>query len=124
MHLLAALAAAGESAKSASGGLDIQGLLQSYATQFGVIVLILACLLIRKFVVPEWVFKRDEEQHAKEISTRDERIAQLESQVQRLQDLIASEMMPALTKATEINAKFVEEMAHRRYASTPHDERG
>lgn len=113
--LLAALAAASETIKSS--GADLTSVLTNSLFQYGLLGLFVLCMIFRKFVVPEWVLKSAEERHAAELTARDERIAHLETQVQRLQDLATGELMPALTKAAEINARFVEEMAHRRYAA-------
>ncbi|MBT0771829.1 hypothetical protein KIH74_23005 [Kineosporia sp. J2-2] len=112
--MLAALAAAADAVKQAPEGFDLQSILQSYGVQFGFLAFVLACVAFRKFFVPEWTLRKEEERHAADNAARDERIAHLEDQVQRLQDLTGKELMPALARATDINARFVEEMTARR----------
>lgn len=84
--------------------------------QFGFIGLGLICLAIRKWIVPEWVLKREEERHVKEMAeVRAERDS-YKAQVERLQSVTVEQMIPALTRATEVAAKYNEELAHQRWS--------
>jgi len=83
--------------------------------QFGVIALGLICLAVRRWIVPEWVLKREEEQHAKEIAAVRAERDDYKAQVERLQAVMIEQMVPALARSTEVAAKYNEELAHQRW---------
>jgi hypothetical protein len=84
--------------------------------QFGVIAFGLICLLIRKWIVPEWVLKREEERHVTELAAARAERDGYKAQVERLQTVTIEQMIPALTRSTEVAAKYNEELAHQRWS--------
>lgn len=96
--------------------------------QYGILGVIVTCLVTRKGIVPEWVLKQSEDRHARELSAMDERHtrelkasqdenAGLRDQVGRLQAVTMEQMIPALTRATEVAAKYNENQAHQRWSA-------
>lgn len=83
--------------------------------QFGLLGLIFLCLVFRKFIVPEWTLKQAEDRHAAEKEELSRRLAETREQLDRLQDVFQDRMIPALTRATEINARYNEELQRARY---------
>jgi hypothetical protein len=120
MFLLAAgiEAAAFTAAKTATAStavpFDITQILQ-----FGLLGLIFLCVLFRKFLVPEWVLKQQEVAAEKERVDLEKRLTETREQLDKLQDVFQDQMIPALTKATEINARYTEEMQKARYQRRP-----
>ncbi len=99
-------------------GFDIWNLIQ-----FGFVGFILVCFMVRRFVVPEWTLRSAEERHAKELAGKDAEIAALKSQVERLQGMAEQQMIPALTRATEIVARYTEEQQRERLRADLRDGR-
>lgn len=86
--------------------------------QLGLLGIIFLCLVFRKWIVPEWTLKLAEDAARSEHADLTERLAVSQAQVTALQQLIATEMMPALTRATEINSKYTEELQYLRFTGT------
>jgi hypothetical protein len=97
---------------TAPKSLDVVSLLQ-----FGFVGFVLVCILARKFLVPEWVYREAQERNAKDLADERERNEKLTGQLERLQNVFQDQMIPALTRSTEVNATYNEELAHRRYSS-------
>lgn len=83
--------------------------------QFGLLGVGFVCLAAGKWIVPEWALRHAEERHAKELAeVRGERDG-YKGQVERLQAVTIEQMIPALTRATEVAATYNEELARQRY---------
>ncbi len=85
--------------------------------QFGLLGLIFVCVLLKKFLVPEWTLKQAEERAEAEKAELTERLNQTRDQLSKLQDVFQDQMIPALTRATEINARYTDELQAARYRS-------
>lgn len=85
--------------------------------QFGLLGLIFLCLVFRKFIVPEWTLRQAEERLKAERDDLAQRLAETREQLDKLQDVFQDQMIPALTRATEINAKYTDEMQRQRYVN-------
>lgn len=83
--------------------------------QFGLLGLIFLCVLFRKFLVPEWVLKATEDRNDKEKSELQARLGETREQLDKLQAVFEDQMIPALTRATEINARYTDELQRARY---------
>jgi hypothetical protein len=83
--------------------------------QFGLLGLIFLCLIFRKFIVPEWTLKQAEEQSKAEKDELTQRLTETREQLDKLQDVFQDQMIPALTRATEINARYTDELQKARY---------
>lgn len=108
------LAAAGETAataKDAALPFDVTQVLQ-----FGLLGLIFLCLVFRKFIVPEWTLKQTEERSAAEKAELARRLSETREQLDKLQDVFQDQMIPALTRATEINSRYNEELQRARFS--------
>ncbi len=116
--LLSLAAAAVQEPASVAGG--VPGFLESYALQFGIVGVVVLCLLFRKFIVPEWTLRQAEQQVAKLESEN----AALRSQNDRLQGVVEEKLIPALTLTTEGLAKYTDELAHRRWVASRGESRG
>jgi hypothetical protein len=103
-------AAATTDTPATTQGFDIQIVLQ-----YGLLGLIFLCLVFRKFIVPEWVLKSTEDRHEKEKAELADRLNHTREQLDKLQDVFQDQMIPALTRATEVNARYIEEMQRGRY---------
>jgi hypothetical protein len=87
--------------------------------QFGLLGLIFLCIVFRKFVVPEWTLKSAEERAEKEKADLEARLKETREQLERLQLVFQEQMIPGLTRATEINARYTEELQKARYSKGP-----
>jgi hypothetical protein len=83
--------------------------------QFGLLGLIFLCLVFRKFIVPEWTLKAAEERSAQEKEELIKRLDETREQLDRLQDVFQDHMIPTLTRATEINARYTDELQRARH---------
>lgn len=83
--------------------------------QFGLLGLIFLCLVFRKFIVPEWTLRDAEKRSEAEKADLAARLAETREQLDKLQDVFQDQMIPALTRATEINARYTDEMQEQRY---------
>ena len=83
--------------------------------QFGLLGLIFLCLVFRKFIVPEWTLKAQEERLAAEKAELVQRLNETREQLERLQAVFQDQMIPALTQATSINARYTDELQKARY---------
>lgn len=111
LHALIALWAADPSSSSPSASLDITQVLQ-----FGLLGLIFLCLVFRKFIVPEWTLKAAEERSDREKAELLARLNETREQLEKLQAVFQNQMIPALTKATEINGRYTDELQKARYS--------
>jgi hypothetical protein len=84
--------------------------------QFGLLGLIFLCLVFRKFIVPEWTLKAAEERAAAEKDELIRRLTETREQLDKLQDVFQEQMIPSLTRATEINGRYTDELQKARYA--------
>lgn len=94
-------------AETASGApsFDVTSILQ-----FGLLGLIFLCVVFRRFIVPEWTLTLAEAHGKAEKAALEERVAELQQQVTRLQTAYQDLIIPALTRSTEINATYLEEL--------------
>lgn len=83
--------------------------------QFGLLGLIFLCLVFRKFIVPEWTLKAAEERSTAEKDELMRRLVETREQLDRLQSVFQDQMIPALTRATEINSRYTDELQKARY---------
>ncbi len=83
--------------------------------QFGLLGLIFLCLVFRKFIVPEWTLKNAEEHDIAEKEELRRRLNETQDQLDKLQHVFQDQMIPALTRATEINARYTDELQKARY---------
>jgi hypothetical protein len=83
--------------------------------QFGLLGLIFIFIVLRKFIVPEWTLKSAEERANAEKDDLAKRLTETREQLDRLQDVFQDQMIPALTRATEINARYTDELQKARY---------
>lgn len=86
--------------------------------QFGLLGLIFLCLVFRKFIVPEWTLKAAEDRTEKEKADLQTRLAETREQLDKLQAVFEDQMIPALTRATEINARYTDELQRARYSGS------
>lgn len=107
----AVLMAAGAADASPALPFDITQILQ-----FGLLGLIFLCLVFRKFIVPEWTLKAAEERATAEKDELVRRLGETREQLDKLQDVFQDSMIPALTRATEINSRYTEELQKARYS--------
>jgi hypothetical protein len=116
MFVTAAVAAALVAAQSPTSAVpfDITQILQ-----FGLLGLIFLCLIFRKFIVPEWTLKQAEEKSQAEKAELIERLTETREQLNSLQAVFQDKMIPALTRATEINARYTDELQKARYRRPP-----
>ena len=99
-----------------TAGIDITQFLQ-----FGLLGLIFACVIAKKFLVPEWTLRQSVEQSAKELALKDERIAALEADkaelkvsLEQLQSLTRDQIIPALVRSNQLSADYVSELAQQK----------
>lgn len=85
--------------------------------QFGLLGLIFLCLVFRRYIVPEWVLKSTEDRANAEKEELTRRLNEAREQLQKMQDVFQDQMIPALTNATQVNAKYLDEMQRARYAA-------
>lgn len=103
------LAAAGNSVTvGGDWGLAVQIL------QFGFIGVVLLCILLRKFLVPEWVLKDAETRHDKEIAAKDVEIKELKESNSALRTLTEQQIIPALVRANQLSADYAADLAAER----------
>jgi hypothetical protein len=114
------IAAAATQQGTGPASLDPAELL-TYFLQFGPLGIVTICLLSRKFLVPEWVLKQAEKAGEQERATLEQRLSETQEQLEKLQDVFQEQMIPALTRATEVNARYTEEMQRQRYNRDPRD---
>jgi hypothetical protein len=72
--------------------------------QFGLLGLIFLCVVLKRFVVPEWTLRDTEK-----------RLDATREQLEALQQTFEQQMIPALTRATEVNARYTDELQRARY---------
>lgn len=102
--------ASGTTQTVAGTSLDLTQILQ-----FGLLGLIFVCILLRKYLVPEWVLKEFQENSRAREAEQTARLNETREQLDRLQDVFQDQMIPALTRATEINARYTEELQRARF---------
>lgn len=113
--LLVTAVAAGPGAANTASSVDITQIVQSQILQFGLLGIFFLCMVFRKFAVPEWTLKNAEERAAAEKEELLRRLAETREQLDKLQDVFQDQMIPALTRATEINARYTDELQKARY---------
>lgn len=103
-------------------GIDITQFLQ-----FGLLGLIFACVVMKKFIVPEWTLKQQEEGHNRELKVKDAQIAALEADKAELKESLTSlqaltrdQIIPALVRSNQLSADYVSELSD----SNRRDQRG
>jgi hypothetical protein len=114
-HTVYALITTATTTPTAPAPFSISELLQEQVLQFGLLGIVFLCLIFRKFVVPEWTLKAAEERATSEKDDLMRRYTETREQLDKLQDVFQDQMIPALTKATEINARYTEELQKARY---------
>lgn len=106
-------------AAAAGGGLNLT--LIGQILQFGLIGLLLAAVLTKKFVVPRWTY--DEALTQKDVviaekdrvlADKDDDIQELKESLNSLQALTREQMIPALVRANQLSAEYVAEIAQGR----------
>lgn len=106
MHLLVAVA----QSSPAMPSVDLTQVLQ-----FGLLGLIFLCLVFRKYIVPEWTLKDSERRSAAREAELERRLGETQDQLQNLLTVFQDQMIPSLTRATEVNAKYTDELQRARY---------
>lgn len=88
--------------------------------QFGILGLIFLCVILRKYLVPEWTLKQQQEQGEKELKLKDEQIVALQQDKKdlseslgQLQALTRDQIIPALVRANQLSADYVTQLAQR-----------
>lgn len=90
--------------------LDIVG----YILQFGVVGLVLLDVgVFRKVFTFTWILDREEKERERERGEKDARIAEQQATIARLTDLAENQVIPALTRATEVNKDYLQLLQER-----------
>lgn len=83
--------------------------------QFGLLGVIFVCVITKKFIVPEWVLKQMQDQYDAESKLKDEQIAslkadkeELKEDLEQLQTIYRTDVIPALVRATQLNAEYLD----------------
>ncbi len=83
--------------------------------QFGLLGVIFVCVITKKFIVPEWVLKQLQDQYNAESRLKDEQIAslkadkeELKQDLEQLQNIYRTDVIPALVRATQLNAEYLD----------------
>lgn len=84
--------------------------------QFGLLGLIFLCIVFRKFIVPEWTLKEQEERSAAEKAELVQRLNETRDQLESLQKVFQDRMIPALTMASDIATRYTDELQKARYS--------
>lgn len=96
----------------ASGGSPAD--LVGYFLNFGVVGLILLDVTVtRRVFVPRWTLDREKEERERERGEKDATIAEQKTTVARLTDLAEQQVIPALTRATEVNKDYLQLLQER-----------
>ncbi len=111
MHYFVALIAA---TPSPSVPFDI-----TQALQFGFVGVVLLCMVFRKYIIPEWTLKDQEARSQAEKAELSKRLDETREQLEKLQSVFQEQMIPALTRSTEINTKYTDELQKARYVRKP-----
>jgi uncharacterized protein YacL (UPF0231 family) len=97
-------------AASTLGGVGIAEFLQ-----FGLLGVIFLCLVMKKFIVPEWTLNALKEQHEASLKVKEEQISQLKADkdelkatAEQLQKLTREEVIPALVVANQMAADHLQ----------------
>lgn len=103
-------------AEVTAGSLDLTQFLQ-----FGLLGAIFVCIILKKFIVPEWTLTQLQQQHDSELKLKDDQLVSLKSDKQELkesldalQELTRTEIIPALVRANQLSQEYVAELAGRR----------
>lgn len=100
MHTAMLAAATATSSPTAS--------LIGYIAQFGVVGLLLLDVgITRKVFVPRWTLDNERAERERERTDKDQRIADLLTSNNKLTDLAEQQVIPALTRATEVNKDYL-----------------
>lgn len=96
-------------------GIDVTSFLQ-----FGLLGMVFLCVVLKKYIVPEWTLKQLEEQRAQEINAKNEQIEtlkvdkqELKDSLDQLQELTRTEIIPALVRANQLSSEYLTEIADR-----------
>lgn len=83
--------------------------------QFGLLGVIFVCVITKKFIVPEWVLNQLQAQYDAEAKLKDEQIAslkvdkeELKADLEQLQTIYRTDVIPALVRATQLNAEYMD----------------
>lgn len=83
--------------------------------QFGLLGVIFVCVVMKKFIVPEWTLTALKEQYEQQIKVKEDQIAalkadkeELKTTAEQLQKLTRDEMIPALVVANQMAAEHVQ----------------
>jgi hypothetical protein len=86
--------------------------------QFGLLGVIFVCVVTKKFIVPEWILKQMQDQYDAEARLKDEQIAslktdkaELKEDLEQLQTIYRTDVIPALVRATQLNAEYMDHKA-------------
>lgn len=79
----------------------------------GLVGVFLGFVAARKWFVPEWTLRKSEEENER-LRAENEKLS---GQVTDLQNTMASQLVPALTKSVEAQARYTEELRMRRWAA-------
>lgn len=103
-------------AQVTAGGVDVTQFLQ-----FGLLGIIFVCIILKKFIVPEWTLRQLEDQHESELRLKDDQLdsikadkQELKESLDALQALTRTEIIPALVRANQLSQEYVAELAGRR----------
>lgn len=79
----------------------------------GIAGVLILMFVLRKGIVPEWVLRAAEERHTQECAAFTARIEKLEASLKDANNLIVGQVIPALTRSTDVNQRYVEEISVR-----------
>lgn len=80
----------------------------------GLIGVVLVCILTQKFLVPDWVLKRADAEHAKEIEAYQADIKELKESNAALRTLTEQQIIPALVRSNQLSADYAQDLAAER----------
>jgi uncharacterized protein YacL (UPF0231 family) len=101
------------SAAAAAAGTSSVGI--ATFLQFGLLGVIFVCVVMKKFIVPEWTLTALKEQYEQQIKVKEDQISalkadkeELKTTAEQLQKLTRDEMIPALVVANQMAAEHVQ----------------
>lgn len=94
--------------------------------QFGLLGVVFLCVVMKKYIVPEWTLKQLEDQRTQELKAKDDQIVilkadklELKDALSQLQKLTQNEVIPALVRANQLSAEYLTEIGDRKRDAQP-----
>lgn len=91
---------------SAAPSAEIPSIDITQLLQFGFVGVVLACIIVRRWLVPEWTLKQSELRAETEKRDLTERLAESQAQLRNLQATFEEQMIPALTRSTDLSLRL------------------